>query len=289
MLYFKEGVKFEVIDLNVCQNVESLWIKVKCQSESIVIGVMYRPPSADVTYYNSMLDQLDFIHANYDKVILMGDLNFNYRFDCELRSNAVFHIESMYSMKQLVTKPTRVTLSTSTLLDVILSNIPESHTKTGVCNVNLSDHNMVFTVLCNFKKESDHNTVKFRNYKWFDVNAFINDLQSCEALNNTEWSDDMVIKKWSGFKEAFIRISDKHAPFVTRRLKQRNNPWVTKEIIQLMYERDHVKKQAVQKNDYYTWDRYKELRNKVTNLLKINKKKYASEKINESTGNSAKM
>ena len=32
-----------------------------------------------------------------------------------------------------------------------------------------------------------------------------------------------------------------------------------------------------------------ELRNKITNLLKINKKKYASEKINESRGNSTKM
>ena len=173
MLYVKEGVKFEVIDLNVCQNVESLWVKVKCNSENVVIGVMYRPPSADVNYYNSMLDQLDSIHANYDKVILMGDLNYNYRFDCELRSNTIFHIESMYSMKQLVTKPTRITLSTSTLLDVILSNVPESHTKTGVCNINISDHNMVFTVLSYAKNNSEHNTVKFRNYKLFDVDAFI--------------------------------------------------------------------------------------------------------------------
>ena len=76
--------------MNVCQNVESLWIKVKCNSENVVIGVMYRPPSADVAYYNSILDQLDFIHAHYDKVILMGDLNHNYRFDSELRSNTIF-------------------------------------------------------------------------------------------------------------------------------------------------------------------------------------------------------
>ena len=84
-------------------------------------------------------------------------------------------------------------------------------------------------------------------------------------------------------------ISDKHAPFVTRRLKQRNNPWVTNEIIELMYERDYVKKQAVLKKDHCTWNRYKQLRNKVTELLKANKKKYASDKINESKGNSAKM
>ena len=99
----------------------------------------------------------------------------------------------------------------------------------------------------------------------------------------------MFISKWNDFKETFFRISDKHAPFMTRRLKQRNNPWVTRDIVELMYERDYTKKQAVQKNDIHLWNRYKELRNKVTNLLKINKKNYASEKISESTGNSAKM
>ena len=289
LLYVKESLRFEVIEMNVCENVESVWINLKCNSESIAIGVIYRPPSANAAYYNSMLDQLDYVNAHYDKVIVMGDLNFNYKFDCELRSNPVFHIETMYNMKQLVTQPTRVTLSTSTLLDVILSNISECHTKTGVYETNISDHYMVYTVLNYEKTKSEYNVVRFRNYKSFNVSVFIDELKSCSAINDIGWSSNMLDSKWNEFKENFIAISNKHAPVVTRRLKRRNNPWVTSEIVKLMYERDYVKKLAVKNNDADLWNRFRQLRNTVTRLLKENKRKYASEKLNECSGNSSKM
>ena len=54
-------------------------------------------------------------------------------------------------MKQLVDVPTRETLNTSSLLDVIFTTNDQSHSTTGVYKIGLSDHYMIFTVYSNIK------------------------------------------------------------------------------------------------------------------------------------------
>ena len=49
----------------------------------------------------------------------MGDLHYNYKFDESLSCNPLHQIEVLYNMRQLITSPKRVTLSTSTLIDVL--------------------------------------------------------------------------------------------------------------------------------------------------------------------------
>lgn len=74
LFYINETVKFEVIDTDVSNSVESIWIKIKCKEIDLAVGVMYRPPSANQAYYNDILDQLDYIHARFQHVVLLGDL-----------------------------------------------------------------------------------------------------------------------------------------------------------------------------------------------------------------------
>lgn len=45
---------------------------------------MYRPLSANVSYYESMLDQIEAVRSYNNKMILMGDLNFDYKYDTDL-------------------------------------------------------------------------------------------------------------------------------------------------------------------------------------------------------------
>ena len=72
----------------------------------------------------------------------MGDLNYDYN-PVLVQSNKLHQIEVLYGMQQLISSPTRVTLTTSSLIDVILSNDHESHVLTGVYHTSLSDHYMI--------------------------------------------------------------------------------------------------------------------------------------------------
>ena len=55
-----------------------------------------------------------------------------------------------------------------------------------------------------------------------------------------------VVKGWDVWKEAFLATSNKNAPFVQRRLKKRNNPWISSDIVKLMYHRDFLHKKQFQ-------------------------------------------
>ena len=48
-------------------------------------------------------------------------------------------------MTQLICEPTRVTTTTRSLLDIILTNVPNLHTGTGVFKTTLSDHYLIWT------------------------------------------------------------------------------------------------------------------------------------------------
>jgi hypothetical protein len=289
LLYIKDNIKCEVINIDMSQIIESIWVKVTLNSENYAIGVMYRPPSADANYYIEMLNQLDYIHANFEKVILMGDLNFNYKFDVSLSSNPVYNIECLYNMNQLITEPTRETVTTSTLIDVILSNVSESHIKSGVYQNGMSDHYMIFTVLKGNKIKSKHTVITFRNYRKFDVNAFLDDLSTCSTITDLEWTHDEYECRWIEFKEAFLKICNKHAPLQTRRLKDRKNPWVTPDILSMMYERDYLKRKAIFCKDPHVWSQYTSIRNKITQMLRDAKSRYATTKLNEHSNDSRKM
>ena len=77
----------------------------------------------------------------------------------------------------------------------------------------------------------DHNTVKFRDMKNFDMESFFNDLISCDILNGSQDNDNI---SWDRWKLAYTDICDKHAPMKSWRLKKRSNPWMTHDIIKLI-------------------------------------------------------
>ena len=132
----------------------------------------------------------------------MGDLNFDYELDESLSSNPVYWIEALLELTQLIEKPTRRTLTVSSLLDVILTSRPEKHISSGVIQTTFSDHYCVITVLDVSKPgaQKKHNHIKFRDYKKFDKSAFLNDVKHSKCFASVMMESD-VIKGWVAGKK----------------------------------------------------------------------------------------
>ena len=160
------------------------------------------------------------------------------------------------------------------LFDVILTSHPALHRKSAVLKYTLSDHYLIYTHM-EFEHTKPsvvvHNTVKFRDMKNFDMESFSNDLILCDILNSSQDNDDISWERW---KLAYTDICDRHAPMKSLRLKKRSNPWMTHDIMNLMYERDYVHAKATQSNDSKLWQDYRYLRNKVTCIIKERKNAY---------------
>ena len=156
-----------------------------------------------------------------------------------------------------------------------LTSHPALHRKSAVLKYTLSDHYRIYThIEFENTKQSvvDHNPVKFRDMKNLDKESFSNDLISCDILNGPQDNDDVSWERW---KLAYTDICDRHAPMKSLRLKKRSNPWMTHDIIKLMYERDHVHNKATQSNDSKKlWQDYRNLQNKVTSIIKEQKSVY---------------
>jgi hypothetical protein len=114
-----------------------------------------------------------------------------------------------------------------------------------------------------FKKNmQDH---KVFDIKHFSKESFLNDIMKYDLLTNVSFDDNMIIEKWSKFKDMFIKKSEKHAPVKTQRLKNRNNTWIDHEITKLMYRRDYFKQLSVKNKCKDAKNKYRILKNEVSN------------------------
>ena len=119
---------------------------------------------------------MDGVTNENKEIILLGDLNCDF-----LKENpATSHMSlfmNMFNLHQLVTKPTRITPNSKTLIDVIFTTNCNICMNTDVIHHSYSDHALVYTdIVSNFKKKGssngNHVTKKFRSFKNFSVDNF---------------------------------------------------------------------------------------------------------------------
>ena len=94
---------------------------------------------------------LSYLNKKGKEIILLGDTN------CDLTTkqadqridNGTGHVISLYelfSFSQLIKEPTRVTLDISSIIDHITTTCARNIIKSGVHEVSMSDHNMVYCI-----------------------------------------------------------------------------------------------------------------------------------------------
>ena len=85
-------------------------------------------------------------------------------------SSVIKSIAELYQLEQLITEPTRCTMYTSTLIDLIYTNYPNRVVASGVIHLGTSDHALIYSVRkIAIPKNNSHNVVFVRNMKNFSV------------------------------------------------------------------------------------------------------------------------
>ena len=111
---------------------------------------------------------------------LMGDLNCD-MLGKELLSNMptkkLNSLFELYQLSQLIDEPTRITMTTSSLIDHIITNTPEKISHSGVIHTGISDHSLVFAIRkIRIIQTKEKNTIEVRNMKNFDGKKFVDEL-----------------------------------------------------------------------------------------------------------------
>lgn len=265
-------------------HIESLCLNVSLLTSTVTIGSFYRPPSADC---NMFTDKLHEIHAllssnTKQELVFCGDFNMDL-LNYENNAGTLNFLTCLNSLPliPLITKPTRITDASATLIDNIFVNNP-TQTVSGILTADISDHLPVFIIRRDLFLNTDSSrleTVQFRLVNDRTLTNFYNMLSKYD-FNNITTSNDISV----ALCQVTTILTDTFnicCPIKRKTLsrKSQQKPWITNEILA------NVKKRQA----YFTLfhqnkiphEFYSRFRNYVTKQIRTAKKQYYTQKFNQ--------
>ena len=280
-IYLRSSINYKIRDDLVPSELEAVCVEIiKPHSKPFVVTTVYRPPSALSEFFDHFEKLIKAIDNENKEMYILGDLN------CDLlRPDKDYNIPTkkkslyeLYQLSQLIDEATRVTMTTTSLIDHMVTNTPEKNSDSGVIHTGISDHSLIFAIrkLSVIKKQE--NIVEMRNMKNFNEKKFV------AELLKQHWEQVYFFAKdpndmWEIWKKIFVEVLDKHAPLQCKKIRSKKVPWITSDIKKLIYTSDKLRRKVISTNLENDWFDYKTSRNKVNIELRNAKKDYYSSKI----------
>lgn len=137
--YGRSNINYIVREDLVSDQLENVSIAiVKPRSKPFIVAKWYRPPNSPVELFSAFEDFAGKLDADGKEYYIMGDFN------CNMLPASFYDANTQALLKQLITEPTRIMPSSSTLIDVIFTNLPNNTTCSGVSHIGISDHSLSY-------------------------------------------------------------------------------------------------------------------------------------------------
>ena len=280
-LYLSDCFKFTVLDEITLMNdfIESLFVEITVpNSKNIIVGIIYRPPNSNsndfLTSLTSLLSNTLFVNKD---AYVMGDFNFDLLKHSTNNSSLEF-LESFLSSSflPLVTKPTRVSNHSATLLDNIFCNslpLPESL----IILSDITDHYPIMSFI--HLQHSQNKTYPIPARR----RATPENLASLGAsLDKLDWSSvyntEDVDLALDNFTNIFKKHLDDHIPKKNdKRVNYKTSPrlpWISKSLLRSINRKNRLYYKYKMKKSENSKMKYTSYKNTLTKALRAEKKKY---------------
>ncbi len=146
-LYIRSNLNYLNRNDSIPAILEAVCVEIhKPNSQPFIVASIYRSPSASSQYFSMIESFIDKLDSEGKEIIMVGDLNCNMLDSLNSASKKLNDFLNVYQLSQLIVKPTRVTQTTSSLLDVCISSLPEKIIYSDVFPIGISDHNLIFVM-----------------------------------------------------------------------------------------------------------------------------------------------
>ena len=163
-----------------CKHTESITFRMQqSMAKKITVIAAYRRPNLPKSVWSQDSGDLLLRTRNrYDNIVVVGDLN------CDLsdpdkhskEGRAFLDLMEVYNMTNMIKQPTRVTASSSSLTDVFLTTSPRLFLTSGVFDLDLSDHQLVYVIMrAHFPRYRRRFVIK-RRFKHYVSELFSKDI-----------------------------------------------------------------------------------------------------------------
>ena len=236
-LYINEKFDFTIrTDLSIMiADLECIFVEIlQSGKKNIIIGSVYRPPNTDVVNFGvNFSNLLDILDKESNKLLFIaGDFNLDLiKHDTHAATNDFLNSLLSHSFLPTITKPTRVTDLSSTLIDNIFTNSSRSVFKSGIILHDLSDHFPIMlhvNLAVNFKPPNN-NSLFTRDYSRDCIVKFNNSLNLQNwslVFGDPPWDPNICYTRFHKVYSDLYNFSFMHKKTKSFKMTPRH-PWIT--------------------------------------------------------------
>ena len=287
--YVKDNIEYTICDDLTIMNekiFESVFLNIKNKNDVITCGAIYRSPLNDAesnqTFRLTLQKCLKSINSN-QKCYLFGDFNYDLA-----KTNHNTHVDEFseimfsHSFYSLINKPTRITDTSSTIIDHIWTNTYSQPIKSGIILHPISDH-MPVIMSTNMNKISRTNTVKKRNFTNENIINFNQELEKIDI--STIVNQYKPNHAYEEFISIYLNVFNKHFPKKQHKKMKNKDTWFNDELQKLLQEKQKLLKKYCLLKTPLSKANYNFARNKYFHALQIRKQEHYAQLFKKQQNN----
>ena len=214
---------------------------------------LYRPPQGNTKDFSNILHDtvtsVNALHNNEIEIFIMGDFNVNYSNPLSPGYQDLKWFEQRTGLSQYITTTTRFS-QTNSCIDLFFTNC-NCITKSGVLDVNISDHQAIFITPKHIPKRKKAAQFFGRSYLNFDGEIFY------ENILNYNWNHLYTLididEAWEYFISHIMSTIDAMCPLRTFDIKNMKDPWISNKILESIHDKDLLIKRAKRTDNVDDW------------------------------------
>ena len=260
-------------------NYESCFIEIESQnSKNVVVGVVYRAHTSIDDFVRDIDPIFKVLDSEKKLIYVMGDFNIDLlKVESHRPTHDYLELIYSYSLIPCIYKPTRITASTATIIDNILTN-NEYVIKSSIIVTDISDH-FPTTLSTNLEYTKASYKPKKVMYKRNHTNDNITHFK--KTLSEVNWHDILENNNADGDYDKFIVTFDKLynecVPLKKcngNRKKEPIFPWITKGLLKSINKKNKLYKHYLNSPSKERLQKFKTYKNKLNMLIRKSKRSY---------------
>ena len=157
-----------------------------------------------------------------------------------------------FCLSNRIDNPTRVTKTSKSLIDVLLTSHAECYATSGSLHLGLSDHDLIFTVRKNKNSRPKPRLIEFRSMKNFNLPDFLADLKRVPW--SSAYTFDNADDVWAHWRTLFKDVLDQHVPLKKKWIRGEQLPWISPDLLREISHRNKLFKHHKRNPTSTSWD-----------------------------------
>ena len=179
-IFIRDSIAFNIRPDLAVDGLEAIWIELLLpRTKGILVCSLYRPPN-DSGFLPKLEHSLSKIAPGTEFHIL-GDMNIDFFQSHSPMLSKYIEILDFFGCSQLIAEPTRITPTTSSLIDHVCTNVVDLIVDSGVIPSGFSDHLITFCSRRVGKESGSNSNVRYvRSFKNYSRFTFLNELKKVD-------------------------------------------------------------------------------------------------------------